>query len=973
MSSKFIPPVGELNQISPKNARRSFSDRSRQSIFHELKKNIRDKHTADAFEQVGQMNAVVLEVIKDKPIDNILWKNPMMSYLKKEKGVIPDYVEIRFRIPELHAHLPEPVDSEDYDAINRHPKAILMKDKAIPEVGDIVTIDFQDKNNFTGAQVVANVNSSAPPAGGGVCKTADALKAAAPPLNLTQPTGDSQQTNPTEAEKTNDPAIEGVTEGIEEPISKEEQESIEEQERQDKITRAQRALYLVSIDEFNSIKEFQSPAETKEILTRKEVFNVCITIADGNRTIKDTDRLIAVLQECFSLGIKIGVMIKQSYDKFFDNFIFLIEIGKLVPLDYVMYQYFDETIEQIMTINDTIYNNTNSLSIEFYGYITERTVNYDFFANEDEESLKIDFIYASDNHFDFRNYDDETIYDLVDRPSITRQAYYLDGVNFLKSPQNPCLYGERTSSIIDEEVVTGIGEVLYDNYFRLKGSMMHTVWEKMELTEEEKQNLLNSKVTVEEEEKANVIDPVTTAATPTETTTPAPEASTAQPTSDNSTTTSQQSVTTSSSNISDQQYAQEIATAYPHSAGFADKIVQVARNIGTNPYWLANLINFESAGTFDPSITNSLGYTGLIQFGTGAATDLGTTTSYLRSLDARTQMDFVQRYFELPHKRRNSNYSTPMDLYMAVFYPLGIGDPNYRFPDNVIAANNGIDTPTEYTRRANRNAKLPTGLDGSGTPTAGINDNPSLSVSNSQTPADATAVQNNGKPGLQCTPFPGGGMPMPNGAGMMVEPPTMRFDELPNYKELPWTAGSSMMMSNVIIDFMNRFSAALYAKIPMNDPIIADSNHGKVKVSGTFRTVETQVRLMWEKCDKEGSTSGITDLYADTWYNNEVANQWARHKAGAADARDLAIAAYSKHVQEKYSKPGARGHGNGTAVDIHTRSHLKVEFGYETASKLSKKQMLETRFVAAVVAAAEEQGGSVTVEYYQQHVHITIL
>ena len=162
---------------------------------------------------------------------------------------------------------------------------------------------------------------------------------------------------------------------------------------------------------------------------------------------------------------------------------------------------------------------------------------------------------------------------------------------------------------------------------------------------------------------------------------------------------------------SNRQLARDIAEAYPQASDFADKIVRVANNIGTHPYWLANLINFESAGTFSPSITNSLGYTGLIQFGTSASRDLGTTTEYLRSLSARDQMDWVQKYFELPHKRRGSDYSNPVDLYMAVFYPLAIGNPQYQFPQNVVQANNGIDTPTEYTYRANRNAKLPTGME----------------------------------------------------------------------------------------------------------------------------------------------------------------------------------------------------------------------------------------------------------------------
>lgn len=158
----------------------------------------------------------------------------------------------------------------------------------------------------------------------------------------------------------------------------------------------------------------------------------------------------------------------------------------------------------------------------------------------------------------------------------------------------------------------------------------------------------------------------------------------------------------------------DIVSAYGIEEDFANKIVQVAKNLGTNPYWLANLINFETAGTFSPTIENSLGYTGLIQFGTrgryATIKDLGITKDQLKSASAVKQMDYVEQYFQLPHKRKGSNYSTPIDLYMAVFYPPGVGRPDYKFPANVIAANNGIDTPREYARRANLSAKLPTGM-----------------------------------------------------------------------------------------------------------------------------------------------------------------------------------------------------------------------------------------------------------------------
>lgn len=177
--------------------------------------------------------------------------------------------------------------------------------------------------------------------------------------------------------------------------------------------------------------------------------------------------------------------------------------------------------------------------------------------------------------------------------------------------------------------------------------------------------------------------------------------------------------------------AQEIIRAYPVvSAALANKIVEVANNLGTNPYWLANLINFETAFTFDPKKENALGYTGLIQFGTtgryATIKDLGITKEYLKSRTAVEQMDIVEQYFKLPHKRNGSEYKNVADLYMAVFYPAAVGksldfniaedwaskDSRNR-PASYFsspAVNPGIVTVRDYVTKANNNAKLPTGL-----------------------------------------------------------------------------------------------------------------------------------------------------------------------------------------------------------------------------------------------------------------------
>lgn len=43
---------------------------------------------------------------------------------------------------------------------------------------------------------------------------------------------------------------------------------------------------------------------------------------------------------------------------------------------------------------------------------------------------------------------------------------------------------------------------------------------------------------------------------------------------------------------------------------------------------------------------------------------------------------------------------------MAIFYPAAIGKPDFVFPGDIPAKNNGIRTPRDYAERANRKAKL---------------------------------------------------------------------------------------------------------------------------------------------------------------------------------------------------------------------------------------------------------------------------
>lgn len=120
----------------------------------------------------------------------------------------------------------------------------------------------------------------------------------------------------------------------------------------------------------------------------------------------------------------------------------------------------------------------------------------------------------------------------------------------------------------------------------------------------------------------------------------------------------------------------ELAHKIPtqHRDAFVIKTEAIALRIGVNAQDLMAIMDFESAGTFSPSIQNKGGnnYFGLIQFGTSAAKDLGTSLNKLKQLSALEQLDYVEAWFMLWRKRRGAitNFA---DLYLTVLLPKGIG------------------------------------------------------------------------------------------------------------------------------------------------------------------------------------------------------------------------------------------------------------------------------------------------------------
>ena len=109
------------------------------------------------------------------------------------------------------------------------------------------------------------------------------------------------------------------------------------------------------------------------------------------------------------------------------------------------------------------------------------------------------------------------------------------------------------------------------------------------------------------------------------------------------------------------------------SPEFRDRVAWIANDLGVDSNHLMAVMAFESAETFRADIRNAAGSgaTGLIQFMPSTARGLGTTTQSLAAMRPEDQLNWVHKYFK-PYKGRLKSIS---DVYMAVLWPKGIGQP----------------------------------------------------------------------------------------------------------------------------------------------------------------------------------------------------------------------------------------------------------------------------------------------------------
>lgn len=144
--------------------------------------------------------------------------------------------------------------------------------------------------------------------------------------------------------------------------------------------------------------------------------------------------------------------------------------------------------------------------------------------------------------------------------------------------------------------------------------------------------------------------------------------------------------------------------------GFKAKVAQVAESIGATELSLAKIMYFESAGTYNPAITNFIGCVGLTQFcpdkKRGSYKTIGGTRYELANLAAMTrieQLDVVQKYF----KALKFSSSKPVgmaELYLVNLYPVALNKSN----DFILGSENS--DPNRKFLVASQNPGFPTSI-----------------------------------------------------------------------------------------------------------------------------------------------------------------------------------------------------------------------------------------------------------------------
>jgi len=143
-----------------------------------------------------------------------------------------------------------------------------------------------------------------------------------------------------------------------------------------------------------------------------------------------------------------------------------------------------------------------------------------------------------------------------------------------------------------------------------------------------------------------------------------------------------------SNNLGGGKYANKLNHLSPE---FLKQVSIEAQKLGTKPEYLLAVMGFETGGTYSPAKTNSLGFTGLIQFSPKYSPgNIGKTTDQLRKMSQLEQLKYVVPYIN--KNRRGKDVSSLEQLYMSVLMPSAMGKgSNHSLPNWAYRANAGLD------------------------------------------------------------------------------------------------------------------------------------------------------------------------------------------------------------------------------------------------------------------------------------------
>ena len=118
---------------------------------------------------------------------------------------------------------------------------------------------------------------------------------------------------------------------------------------------------------------------------------------------------------------------------------------------------------------------------------------------------------------------------------------------------------------------------------------------------------------------------------------------------------------------------------------FTEKVNNICNELKIEANWLMFVMWFESK--LNPQAVNPIsGAQGLIQFMPSTARSLGTTTDVLKRMNNVQQLDYVLAYLR-PYKGKMKRW---IDVYLAVFYPKAMGNPNSVITSDIVAKQNKI-------------------------------------------------------------------------------------------------------------------------------------------------------------------------------------------------------------------------------------------------------------------------------------------